>query len=247
MIHARINGTPLSTESLHAEGEAFDLGWDGERDNVALDVSGLPSLDFSLHLINTVKFHICQLLHLFEEQIFFSTFYAFYENPIEVATRFRLWYVHYLLILAFGKAFTGQNKKRNKRSGCDLFVRAMKLLPDATYLCRDELLSAEILVCIALYLQSLDFRAAAHVYVCFSSSSSLSLHLPSDSWCGGHKLIFIVDWPSNAPCANTRTAHQHSGRGYWRESGTALSQDLVDHLHFGPKALIPNGCPEFHS
>ena len=167
-MHAKISRTPLGASSLHAEGEAFDLGWTGARGEEAPpDVSGLPSVDTALYLIHTVKFRACQLFHLFDEEAFFSHFYAFYENPIDVASEHQLWYVHYLLIIAFGKAFISRGipTTSSRLPGCEFFVRAMALLPDTTYLCLDEILSSEILTCVALYLQSLDFRGAAHCYV----------------------------------------------------------------------------------
>ncbi|CAK7207715.1 hypothetical protein SEUCBS139899_010526 [Sporothrix eucalyptigena] len=208
LAHAQLNrhSAPLDEASVHAEGEAFDLGWNGLRDNdhdhdgdavrcqtaPAIDVRGLPSLDFSLYLVNTVKFRICQLLHLFDEETFFSHFYDFYEQPQRVASRCRLWFIHYLLVTALGKALLGRNGGSERLPGCDLFVRAITLLPDATYLCVDQVQSSEILTCIALYLQSLDFRAAAHVYIGQAVRVAMShgLHTHMQIQDMGEKLVF---------------------------------------------------------
>lgn len=76
-----------------------------------------------------------------------------------------LWYIHYLLILAFGKAFIVRSEKGQSPPGAEFFVRAMKLLPDVMFLYSNPIQSIEILCCTALYLQCLDFRSAAYVRV----------------------------------------------------------------------------------
>jgi len=165
LIHSQISRTPLDKTSLHAEGEAFDLGWSSSRNNSPVDLSGPPSLDFALYLMNKVKFRIYQLFHLFDEKRFSSNFYLFYDNPVEVATQSPLWYIHFLLVIAFGKSCIGRSQTSDHLPGWDLFVRAMELLLDPMFLCVEQVNSAEILICVALYLQALDFRVASHVYV----------------------------------------------------------------------------------
>ncbi|KAI2467890.1 fungal-specific transcription factor domain-containing protein [Annulohypoxylon bovei var. microspora] len=50
-------------------------------------------------------------------------------------------------------------------SGAEFFVRAMQLLPPAYVFPQDPVASTEILCCIALYLQCVDHRSAAHSYI----------------------------------------------------------------------------------
>jgi len=63
--------------------------------------------------------------------------------------------------LAFGKAFIVRTNEGRSPPGAELFTRAMKLLPDVTFLHRDPIQSIEVLICAALYLQCLDSRSAA--------------------------------------------------------------------------------------
>lgn len=165
MIHERVFGTLPPAASLQFDGSTYDLGWDGRRSNVEGDNVVLPTADFALFLINAVKFHCGQLFHLFDEEYFMRKFSTFHETSDGASSGNRdrdLWYVHYVLIIALGKAFIVRASKDSRPPGADMFVHAMKLLPDITYLCTDPIQSIEIFCCAALYLQCLDMRNAAY-------------------------------------------------------------------------------------
>lgn len=87
-----------------------------------------------------------------------------------------LWYVHYLLILAFGKAFVVQASRPNSRRppGAELFVQAMQLLPDFTFFAADTIELIQVLCCAALYMQCLDFRGSAYRIVSLSQTRFIS-------------------------------------------------------------------------
>lgn len=125
----------------------------------------MPTFDHAFYLINTVKFRCGQLYHLFDEQDFMSNLDNFYSESRPNATA-GLWYIHFLLILAFGKGFV-QHKPRsnNKPPGAEYFAKALQLLPDVSVLHQEPIESTEILCCVALYLQALDCRSSAHNYV----------------------------------------------------------------------------------
>jgi hypothetical protein len=67
--------------------------------------------------------------------------------------------------MAFGKTLISPKIPESGPAGSELFARAMQILPDMTHLCRDSVEATEIFCCIALYLQSIDHRSAAYVYV----------------------------------------------------------------------------------
>lgn len=162
MVYEKMNGTQLPPTRLLFEGSTYDLEWDGQRNSSAVDVSSLPTSDFALYLINAVKFHCGRLFHMFDETTFMHYFGRFYEDPGNEKNYPRLWYIHFLLILAFGKAFIVRTSKAKRPPGAELFVQAMQLLPDVTFFWSDPLQSIEILTCTALYLQCLDLRSAAY-------------------------------------------------------------------------------------
>ncbi|RKL12005.1 hypothetical protein BFJ68_g8126 [Fusarium oxysporum] len=168
MTHERVKGRPLSMHNLHfagTEGKVFDLRWDGTRKLTAQDVpdmSALPTKDFALYLINSVKFHCGWLYSLFDEDIFMERFRLFHENPSEYARAEPLWFVHYLLVLAFGKAFVVQSTKSRRPPGGDFFIQAMKLMPDFNFFDCDIIEEMQVLCCAALYLQSVDHIQQAY-------------------------------------------------------------------------------------
>ncbi|KAL4975819.1 hypothetical protein BDW66DRAFT_160096 [Aspergillus desertorum] len=104
MTHEHLYNSPLPTDSLLFEGTTYDLGWDGLRRTVYAEAPIVPTLDYSIYLINAVKFHAGQLYHLFDEGTFMGGLYVFYEDPQQQMATDSLWYIHYLVIVALGKA-----------------------------------------------------------------------------------------------------------------------------------------------
>ncbi|KAL4764818.1 Zn(II)2Cys6 transcription factor [Aspergillus foveolatus] len=165
MTHEHLYHSPLPTDSLLFEGSTYDLGWDGLRTTVYAEAPIVPTLDYSIYLINAVKFHAGQLYHLFDEGTFMGGLYAFYEDPQQQMATDGLWYIHYLVIVALGKALVVQRNRDARPPGCEFFARALQLLPDTTHLARDSIIATEILCGVALYLQALDHRNSAYNFI----------------------------------------------------------------------------------
>lgn len=178
MAHERVLGLPLPSENLLFQGSVYDLGWDGQRATLtSTDPSpaSLPTPDYAIYLINAVKFHCGQTWHLFDEESFMQRFARFHDPNADKSSLFPLWYVHYLLVLAFGKAFLARTHRGKRPPGAELYVQAMKLLPDIIFLIStDRVESTEILCCAALYLHSLDFRSSAYHLVSCLGRRTLS-------------------------------------------------------------------------
>lgn len=114
MVHEKVHNTPLPTTTLLFEGSTYDLGWDGRRQQLAAGSTALPTSDYALFLINAVKFQCGQLFHLFDERTFMTQFSQFHESERDSNNCSLLWYIHYLLVLAFGKAFVVRTNKVRK-------------------------------------------------------------------------------------------------------------------------------------
>lgn len=184
MTHEYVHQTTVPTTALLFDGAAYDLNWNDRRTAADLDTPSLPTLDYAIYLINAVKFHCGQMFHLFDEASFMDSLYDFYSDPTHRIAEADLWYIHFLIILAFGKAFTTQRNQGKKPPGSDFFVKAVQLLPNTIVLERRPLISTEIICCISLYLQCLDYRDAAHIYIgqamrmalCYGMHTDMPVH-----------------------------------------------------------------------
>ncbi|KAI8268582.1 Proline utilization trans-activator [Colletotrichum sp. SAR11_239] len=181
VTHDHVCQSPLPTNSLLFDGCAYDLGWDGSRSTQALDSRFIPSIDYAIFLINAVKFHCDQMFHLFEVDEFMVNMQNFYaKSSADRAEDTSLWYIHFLVILAFGKSLIQRKSEGKRPSGADFFVRALQLLPDVTALCKEPILSSEILCSIAWYYQALDFRHAAHNFIGQAKSMAMNHGMHTD-------------------------------------------------------------------
>ncbi|OJJ78170.1 hypothetical protein ASPBRDRAFT_112450 [Aspergillus brasiliensis CBS 101740] len=164
---------------IHTDGHAYEFDWSLAEDK-PFSKRELPSWDYALYLMNTVKFHIGQLYHLFDEATFTEGLHAFYHDRASEIPHFNLWYIQYLLVITFGKLFLVQRAPEDPPPGAIFFARAMRLLPDIKDLYQDILLSLEILCGIALYLQCIDHRNTAYVYLGIALRIALTQGLHRD-------------------------------------------------------------------
>lgn len=160
---------------LHVDGAALPLEFPNMRQTIAsISMQDMPTMDYAIYLANTVKFHISQTHHIFDETSFMSGLLSLYnDGPQPITPHNRLWYVQYLLIVGLGKALLVGRGQGDAPAGSECVMRAIELLPDVSGLYQDPLLAVEIFCGLALYLQSIDHRNSAYVYVSPCSASSL--------------------------------------------------------------------------
>ncbi|KAI1861304.1 uncharacterized protein JN550_010983 [Neoarthrinium moseri] len=180
LAHQNVHQAPLASDALLFDGLAYDLGWLGSDGSVAPDMLAIPTPDHAIYLINAVKFHCGHMFHLFENDEFHMRLHQFYADPESTTTTTDLWYIHFLLILAFGKIFIMQKSVGKWPAGAEFFRRALQLLPPAHILCQDAVVGTEILCCIALYLQCIDHRNAAHLYIGDAMRTALCYGMHTD-------------------------------------------------------------------
>lgn len=154
---------PLAPTRL--DGTAYALDWP-RHDTPALAFRDMPTVDYAIYLVNTVKFHLGQLYHIFDEDTFeprLRTYYAAHPNghdEISLICRVQL-----LVVLAFGKAFLARKGDTAKPPGASYFERALALLPAVHELYTDPITSVEVYCAIALYEQSIEHRNSAYTHV----------------------------------------------------------------------------------
>lgn len=166
MMTERLNLESHSAPNL-IDRDIYLLHWRPAPPDDQPDIHGLPSLDHALYLLNTVMFYMGQNYFLFEKKTFLAHLHEFYYgDALSKAMEYKLWFVQYLLVLAFGSAFVIQPTKNTREPpGAKYFIRAMSLMPEHSTLWKDSLLAIEVLGLAGLYLYSIDHRESAHVYV----------------------------------------------------------------------------------
>lgn len=164
MTYEFIHRAPIASTSLQFDGETYDLH--REELESAGSQFAVPSRDHALHLVSTVQFHCGRLFHLFDEHTFMSCFEDFYKlTPNLPTSSDDLWFLQFLLIMAFGKAFSSKKTSSRRELGVPFFNKAISLLPSISILAQEPALGTEILCCIALYLHCFDHRMSAYNYV----------------------------------------------------------------------------------
>lgn len=178
--YEKIVQSPIPRENLFFQGQVYKLDWSNSLQPSGNILDTLPSADFAIYLINAVKFHCGQVFHLFDEAEFMQCFARYHQRPEEEFEKQPIWQIHYLLLLALGKAFVVRIGNGDEPPGADYFIRAMKYLPNIAFVLQDDIEVMELLCCAALYLHSLDFRSAAYNLVSlpeFAFSVSLMIKI----------------------------------------------------------------------
>ncbi len=171
MTHKSPRARRLPRDAMYVEGDAYKLPYENLFAFAQSDISGLPSLDLSLYYVESVKFRTHPLFFLFDEQDFTASLRHFYKSPMAYAHAKPLWFIHYLVIMSLGRALVTDGRTGWSHDpdppGPKLLTRALRFLPDMSYLSirSDPVQATEILCSIALHLQSIDHRSAAHIYV----------------------------------------------------------------------------------
>ncbi|XHG07843.1 hypothetical protein AWENTII_010975 [Aspergillus wentii] len=166
ILQARLDPSNTKPIPFAVDGDAYQLHLTQAASSDPPDVSGLPSLEYALYMLNTVKFHLGHLYRLFDEEEFLRNLHEFYEDAAGKVNECRLWYVQFLVILAFGEAFLAPIRTTsNTSTWTKFFTRAMSLLPDITALWREPILAIEVLAMVALYFHSVDIRDSAYCYI----------------------------------------------------------------------------------
>lgn len=168
MSYEHLHQVPLPSTALMFDSKVYLLNWAADSGQAPV----LPNLDYAIHLVNIVKFHCNPLFHLLDDDTFMPKLHAHYHSAASAADhdeeardQDQPWFIHFLLILAFGKAISSKSNRGSEPPGASFFMHAIQLLPNMTVLWDEPVQSAEILCCIALYLHCIEHRGSAYNYV----------------------------------------------------------------------------------
>ena len=212
--------------------EVYPLSWRPAAIEKPPDISGLPSLDDALHLLNIFKYHLHQNYRFFDEYVFTRKLHEFYsDHSVNKPMENYLWFVQFLLVLAFGNALLLRTRRSKEPPGSKWLLRAMSLLPSHTTLWDDSVLAIEVLALVGLFLYSVDHRESAHEYV-----RTIEVIL-----CLRKNMLMVTFWSDRSSYTHLTTqwiTHRTSGGRTRRGDSQPLPQYLVDSLRVGPACFI---------
>ncbi|KAL6899918.1 hypothetical protein GGI43DRAFT_427621 [Trichoderma evansii] len=140
--------------------ETLNLTWNPIGMNEQPDVDNLPAHDYALFLASSVKYYLGSLYEIINHDSFIQQMERFYEAPQQVASQSRLWYAQFLLVIAFGEAFTRISSPKSV-AGINYASRAMALIPNVINIDRNTMVAVETFCLAAIYFQAVDLRLMA--------------------------------------------------------------------------------------
>lgn len=212
MMAEALHGTGQDT-SIAVPNNAYTIRWEPCLEDQQPNTTGLPSFDHAVYLYNAAKFHLGQHYRFLEDESFMTDMAELYFGDTRrKASECRLWFAQFLIVLAFGTAFTSLSRNPAEPSGKRYFVRGMALLPNDVTVWKESLSGIETVALASLYLYSVDNREAAVVKV-WKSPSGLTLAASPNYCCANWPES--LDRPSCPYGADGGSTHRASGVRDW--------------------------------
>ena len=125
----------------------------------------IPGETEAYELLNAVLLYLGHVHHFFDVRDFSDRLAVFCRHPQDHDRKTTIWYLEILLVLAIGKLLRGEFDENGDLPGSAWFNHAMELLPDPTELRAHGAAGIEVLALVAVYLQNLDRKEDASIYV----------------------------------------------------------------------------------
>lgn len=137
----------------------------------------IPSESEARRLLKVVVFYIGQTQHHFDPRDFSDRLGSFYVNPQDPSHYATPWYLEMLLVFAIAKLFAGEfGGDSTELPGAHLFEFAQNRLPTLSELYNQPRLGIELLALLAVYLQNVNRKEEAYVYVSIHSARLPLMH-----------------------------------------------------------------------
>ncbi|KAF4556833.1 Fungal specific transcription factor domain-containing protein 58 [Elsinoe fawcettii] len=167
MLGPLTGADPYQLDRFNKEDAAFCLKWRPRSQVESADLEDLPSASYARFLYNTVQFHLGELSGLIDDEPFLTKLDEFYSSCDSPGPDTQAWFVQFLFVIAFGRAFVAQANHRAPAvpPGTEYGARAMGMISDLTRPGIPRLEAISTLTLAALYLQCLDMKTTAYQYM----------------------------------------------------------------------------------
>lgn len=112
IIGKQIPEGSVPRDPWHLDGSAFEFRWPTDEFTQPASLGCVPSQEYVLLLCSLKRFNLGSFAGLLGHDRFQAELHLFYNDPDGYASEHRLWFTKYLLVAAFGQAFS-----RRERSG----------------------------------------------------------------------------------------------------------------------------------
>ncbi|KAI9168077.1 transcriptional regulatory protein [Paramyrothecium foliicola] len=182
---AHVNATPSSTSQRRGGFENIKC-WPTEED--------------AHSMLNIVVLNVGVSQHLFDVRTFLDNLSALFDEDMDDSEVPDLWYAECLLIFAIGRLLQARWDDNSKLPGDDFFNDALRRFPDLGGLREQGLLGIELMGLSALYLQIVDRKEDAYLYVSVYFITIVALSVLNLSCEGKHSSpLSDRPWPSQGP------------------------------------------------
>ncbi|KAL3417228.1 hypothetical protein PVAG01_11228 [Phlyctema vagabunda] len=159
-----VTGGSVLHDAVPIRDGAYGIPWK----KPVIDLSGidLPSEDYAEYLTHTVSFTLGPLYYLYDRDTFLKRLHLFYaDEGGRTSQSSDPWLIQMLIVFAFGKSILAREVGPSGPTGVVYFSKAFEALPDCHRLHENPILAIETLSLIALFMQTIDMRMAAHEYI----------------------------------------------------------------------------------
>lgn len=125
----------------------------------------LPSEEEAFELLEAIMLYFYEPQHLFDARDVSDRISGLYENRKEQLQAPNIWTFQALLVFAVGKLLRGESDVAGNPPGSLFFSFVERHLPSPTELRKQGLAGIEVLVLMVIYLQNIDHKDDASIYV----------------------------------------------------------------------------------
>lgn len=125
----------------------------------------LPSEEIAFELLEAIMLYFYEPQHLFDARDVSDRISGLFENQQEQLQTPNIWTLQTLLVLAVGRLLRGESDVAGKPPGSQFFSFVERNLPSPTELRKQGLAGIEVLVLMVIYLQNIDHKNDASIYV----------------------------------------------------------------------------------
>lgn len=129
------------------------------------DIPSVPTENEAFQLLEAIMLYFYEPQHLFDAREVSDRISMFFESPQSQLQSPTIWTLHIILVFAVGRLLRGETDGEGRPPGFKLFTFVERNIPSPTELRKLGLAGIEVLALMIVYLQNIDQKDDASIYV----------------------------------------------------------------------------------